>query len=144
MDAAGRSLVRTLLATRHNGAIEKASTGLALVCERLLASDTAELSALPAAWLDELLSTASRGATTFLRRSAGLPFAVLAVLYAEHNLSKGGGAMIGVALRRLLARAADEKGEEGGEAEESRSGAAASTRSTCCATSTRTRRLAWR
>ena len=39
------------------------------------------------------------------------------MLYAEHNLSKGGGAMIGVALRRLLARAADEKGEEGGEAE---------------------------
>ena len=118
VDAAGRSLVRTLLATRHNGAIEKASTGLALVCERLLASDASELAALPAAWLDELLSTASRGATTFLRRSAGLPFAVLAVLYAEHNLSKGGGAMIGVALRiRLLARAADEKGEEGGEAE---------------------------
>ena len=118
VDDAGLRLVSVLLQSRHTGVIERAAQGLALACERLLACPQPSLATLPAEWLSALLTKAlgppsddvlrthlaahlhsakQRGTEfeaqrelTFLRRSAGLPHAVIAVLSAERHGASGG------------------------------------------------------
>eukprot|EP00667_Euglena_gracilis_P000175 EG_transcript_175 len=87
--AVGGLLMSILLRTKHNGAIAKAQEGFSLVCRRLLRCGIPELVQLPGLWLDHLLSSAgvlSADYRRILRRSAGLPLAVLAVLDAEDRL----------------------------------------------------------
>ena len=89
VEAVGRLLMHVLLHTKHNGAIAKAQEGFGLVARRLLRCGIPQLVALPGAWLDLLLSDAgvrSRDAGRTLRRSAGLPYAILALLDAEDRL----------------------------------------------------------
>ena len=81
LDAAGCALVKLLMRTRHTGVIERASLALSQVSERLLSSCSPPLASLPSEWLRDLLSGGS--AVTYLRRSAGLPHAVLGILRAE-------------------------------------------------------------
>ena len=60
-----------------------------MLCDRLLGCGHAERAALPRAWLAGLLRASGAegsGELTHLRRSAGLPFAMLAVLYSEQTL----------------------------------------------------------
>lgn len=129
LNEAGLRLVAVLLQSRHTGVIERAAQGLAFACERLVASPCPALANLPTEWLAALLASAlgepseellrlslqshrsahvgrvsPAGARepTFLRRSAGLPHAVLAVLYAERPGASGGrlfGACMSEALR---------------------------------------------
>mmetsp|Transcript_22983 Transcript_22983/g.70379 ORF Transcript_22983/g.70379 Transcript_22983/m.70379 type:complete len:1811 (+) Transcript_22983:138-5570(+) len=114
---AGNSLIGALLRTRHNGAIEMCSEALAELSHRALVSLDADTAALPASWCAKLLEAAigGGGATTHVRRSAGLPHALLAVLYAEERAAAAGRSsapsgtpMFTHAVRQLLARAIDD------------------------------------
>jgi hypothetical protein len=89
LDAAGCALVKLLMRTRHTGVIERASLALSEVSERLLSSCSPPLASLPSEWLRDLLSGGS--AVTYLRRSAGLPHAVLGILRAERIGTPSGG-----------------------------------------------------
>ena len=83
---AGERLLATLLAMKHNGAIEKTRVGLTCLGERLLRSSDATLSALPKAWLAELferLEEPNQSVKDLIRRSAGIPFGFMAVFLAE-------------------------------------------------------------
>ena len=83
---AGERLLATLLAMKHNGAIEKTRVGLTCLGERLLRSSDANLSALPKAWLAELferLEEPNQSVKDLIRRSAGIPFGFMAVFLAE-------------------------------------------------------------
>ena len=106
----------------EQGAIESAALGLTQLCAQLLAAGGAagaEFRALPSAWLDELLEAAIGGEGTHLRRSAGLPAAILAVLHAEHaeggagdggsGKQTGAGHLLERTVQRLLARAESEE-----------------------------------
>lgn len=142
LDDSGRALVSVLLRSRHTGVIERAAQGLALACERLLLSPVVELASLPAEWLAELLATAfgtldeplldglrlsdtCRGrltdgetstsrSLTFLRRSAGLPHATIAILTAEPAGRSGGayGGPIFIAVMRSLVQSAQADGPD--------------------------------
>ena len=65
MRTAASTLLRTLLSTRHDGACEKAAEAFQQLCEMLLVRHvgSAELSALPASWLEQLLLVATEAAT---------------------------------------------------------------------------------
>ncbi|KAL6781504.1 hypothetical protein ACKKBG_A11425 [Auxenochlorella protothecoides x Auxenochlorella symbiontica] len=81
----GARLVQQLTLLKHNGAIEKCSQALSAVCTRVLASGVKELDVAPLAWLDAFLAFLSRpgqGRSDIVRRSAGLPAGILAVLAA--------------------------------------------------------------
>eukprot|EP00755_Sulcionema_specki_P017458 Sspe_Gene.11271::Locus_3805_Transcript_1_1_Confidence_1.000_Length_6072::g.11271::m.11271 len=84
----GAFLVSMSLESKHNGAIAKAAGALGRVCERLLRCRIPALHILPSQWLDRLLSEGgvlSSNAARILRRSAGLPPALLAILDAEDH-----------------------------------------------------------
>lgn len=133
VEVAAESLLHTLTTTRHDGAITAAASGLGMICERLLnlsaSAGDCSLAYLPARWLEGLLSGTevggAGGAVTYLRRSAGLPHAVLAVLHAEQlggseSAHRGGhvtsaGAMLASTVQRLLESAAPPGGETAGE-----------------------------
>eukprot|EP01065_Artemidia_motanka_P025497 TRINITY_DN30489_c0_g1_i1.p1 TRINITY_DN30489_c0_g1~~TRINITY_DN30489_c0_g1_i1.p1 ORF type:complete len:2118 (+),score=676.16 TRINITY_DN30489_c0_g1_i1:56-6355(+) len=85
---AGDFLVRMVLASKHNGAIAKAAAALHRLCFRCLRCTLPELRCLPSEWLAGLLDEGgvkSKDETRALRRSGGLPPALLAVLEAEDH-----------------------------------------------------------
>ena len=53
------------------------------VCKRCLRSENHAVRALPSSWLNYLLDLSTHPTRTVLRRSAGLPFCLLAILRAE-------------------------------------------------------------
>eukprot|EP00756_Hemistasia_phaeocysticola_P001500 Hpha_TRINITY_DN11055_c0_g1::TRINITY_DN11055_c0_g1_i2::g.92778::m.92778 len=84
----GESLVGMVLASKHNGAIAKAATALYRLSHRCLRCTLPALRALPSAWLEHLLQEGgvrSSDGTRALRRSGGLPPALLALLEAEDH-----------------------------------------------------------
>eukprot|EP01062_Namystynia_karyoxenos_P051933 TRINITY_DN41121_c0_g1_i2.p1 TRINITY_DN41121_c0_g1~~TRINITY_DN41121_c0_g1_i2.p1 ORF type:complete len:1325 (+),score=413.57 TRINITY_DN41121_c0_g1_i2:95-4069(+) len=115
--AAGELLIGMALASKHNGAIAKASEALHRISHRCLRSPLAELRALPGRLLERLLrdgGVRSRDGTRALRRSGGLPYALLALLEAEdHDAAPP--ALANRALASLLevAEAGRPEGEEG-------------------------------
>lgn len=84
----GELLLKVLLTTRHNGAIERTFLALQLVCKRSIRSPISSIATLCSGWLENLLSQVIVNDAYALRRSAGIPFAVLAVLYAEGGASQ--------------------------------------------------------
>lgn len=69
-----------------SGAVEKTRIGLTLLTKQMLVSGDAELAALPARWLQKLLDAvraAGCSVNEMHRRSAGLPYAFLALFMAE-------------------------------------------------------------
>lgn len=79
-------LIESLLRTKHNGVMRKVQQALRTVCAALLRSRDAAFYVLPGEMLDLLLG--SEGVTSgnvarMLRRSQGLPHAIVAVLEAE-------------------------------------------------------------
>ena len=83
-----QALLQTLSSTRHDGACERAAASLEKICRLALRDQTKHtLTGLPAEWLNQLISLAGSTAeyTTCLRRSAGLPIGVRAILRADEQ-----------------------------------------------------------
>ena len=99
----GLFFVRSLMEIKHNGATERLSDGLQATARRVLACNDDDLATLPAQWLNGLLNAVKapgQSRTSIVRRSAGLPSAVLALCLAE----AGGAAraLLPAAAERLL------------------------------------------
>ncbi|KAJ8903644.1 hypothetical protein NDN08_004746 [Rhodosorus marinus] len=86
--------------TRHTGVIDKASDALKTIASRLVRSSSPNLRELPPEWLASTLASATRGDLYVLRRSAGTPFYILAVLGAERK--KGNRHFLPETVRQLL------------------------------------------
>ncbi|KAG1680341.1 hypothetical protein FOA52_015431 [Chlamydomonas sp. UWO 241] len=113
----GGLLLRLLLALKHNGAVEKATMGLSAIASRVLRSGQPELNSLPHSWLAALFAAMcarGQGRDEIVRRSAGLPYCLGALLQAEpHNTPK---ALLPAAMAALLqiTRAAGDGGSNDG------------------------------
>jgi hypothetical protein len=86
MQAMGDNLVSILEEVKHQGSTMKAHLGFIVLVQQLLASSSSALNALPYKWLDRLKMFVERPDQTrsdIVRRSAGLPFALVALLKAE-------------------------------------------------------------
>ncbi len=78
VSALGSLLVRLLLDMKHNGAVDKAHTGLRVLAEPLLKDAHPGLNSLPAAWLAACQARMVRpgqGLGDIVRRSGGITFA---------------------------------------------------------------------
>ena len=80
-------LLFVLLSTRHKGVLEKTYIGFELICSRIFESSITELLQYPPKWLDILLDRITNSANIITRRSAGIPFAVNAILRSEARQS---------------------------------------------------------
>ena len=79
----GGVLLSVLGHSKHNGVLENAHAGLLQVCERLLSSDDVSYR-LVCGWLEELMSRIRvADDDSWLRRSRGIAFALLAILKAQ-------------------------------------------------------------
>ncbi|KAJ9452575.1 hypothetical protein DIPPA_15535 [Diplonema papillatum] len=86
--SAGQTLVQMALLSKHNGAIAKACSSLGVISHRTLRCRIPTLRGLPSQWLGDLLATGgvqSKNASRILRRSAGLPHVLTAILDAEDH-----------------------------------------------------------
>ena len=84
--AAGARLMRVLFSVKHTGALAKTRIAMTALCSRLLRSGDDALTSLPQRWLDEVAERLNRPGQDFrdrVRRSAGLPYAFIAILLAE-------------------------------------------------------------
>jgi thyroid adenoma-associated protein len=79
----GNTFISTFTNTKHNGVIEKGAFSFNIICKRLLSSGIPELCQLPAHWLQKFLDLIVEDKKNVLRRSAGLPWAIMAILTAE-------------------------------------------------------------
>lgn len=79
----GHTYLHVFMNTRHWGVIDGASEGFQLLCERLLQNPGINLRALPKTWILQTLSNALSGELYVLRRSAGIPSLMNAVVNAE-------------------------------------------------------------
>jgi hypothetical protein len=69
---------------KHRGAIEKAAETFSLFCVKLLESPDAYYRSLPEKMLDKTLEKiTTENLSTVLRRSAGIPPTIIAILRAE-------------------------------------------------------------
>lgn len=83
---AGARLMRVLFSVKHTGALAKTRIAMTALCSRLLRSGDDALTSLPQRWLDEVAERLNRPGQDFrdrVRRSAGLPYAFIAILLAE-------------------------------------------------------------
>jgi hypothetical protein len=101
----GQLLMKVLLTTRHNGAIEKTFLAFQELCKKAVQSPVASVSSLCSEWLTSLLSTVILEDAYILRRSAGIPFCVLGILYAEGG--QGQRPLLNRAMESLLRVAVD-------------------------------------
>ena len=111
LKSAGEKLFNVLFTVKHTGALEKTRIGATTLCARLMCSSDRALSELPQLWLSELMDQLRRpdqGVRDRVRRSAGLPYAFMAILLAEPK----GQARVALndALPRLLDIALDDSG----------------------------------
>lgn len=98
----GRTIDFVLRSTRHWGVIDGAAEGMQLTCEALLRSPAEAARVLPKEWVAGIVESATRGETYVLRRSAGLPHYVLAVLRAEGSTKKSHAMPILTEVARML------------------------------------------
>ena len=69
---------------KHRGAIEKAAESFSLFCQKLLSSPDPYYKSLPETMLDKALEKiTTENLSTILRRSAGIPPTIIAILRAE-------------------------------------------------------------
>lgn len=69
---------------KHRGAIEKAAETFSLFCQKLLQSPSEHYKSLPGQMLDKALEKiTTENLSTILRRSAGIPPTIIAILRAE-------------------------------------------------------------
>lgn len=102
----GQWLVTTLLALKHWGAVSAISETLISLCKVLLLSSSEQtLAQLPFHWLSSVLTSirCRRHDIAMTRRSAGLPFCVVALLVSEMESSNHPGLVL--AMTELLAMA---------------------------------------
>lgn len=83
IESIGNAYRHVFMNTRHWGVIDGAAEGFQLLCERLLQNSDIHLRSLPKQWALETLSIALRGKLYVLRRSAGIPAFINAVVNAE-------------------------------------------------------------
>jgi hypothetical protein len=78
------SFLDLLFNFKHRGAIEKAAETFSLFCVKLLESPDAYYRSLPEKMLDKTLEKiTTENLSTVLRRSAGIPPTIIAILRAE-------------------------------------------------------------
>lgn len=78
------SFLDMLFNFKHRGAIEKAAETFSLFCQKLLANKDEYYRSLPGKMLDAALSNITvENLSTILRRSAGIPPTIIAILRAE-------------------------------------------------------------
>lgn len=88
IESIGELYIAVFTGTRHWGVIDGASEGLQLLCERLLSSSSMSLRALPEQWAMDILSRALGGELYVLRRSAGIPWLMNAVVNSEASVNR--------------------------------------------------------
>lgn len=84
----GDLYISVFVGTRHWGVIDGASEGFQLLCERLLSSSALHFRALPKKWAMEIITRALSGELYVLRRSAGVPWFIGAVVNAESAVNR--------------------------------------------------------
>ncbi|ORY85863.1 hypothetical protein LY90DRAFT_158101 [Neocallimastix californiae] len=86
----GSNLYRNYLSTiRHYGAIIAIYPGYIQLCKKLLNSSQEVFSSLPQKWLEDSLNTIKNSnKISITRRSAGMPFLILAILLSEQTSNK--------------------------------------------------------
>ncbi|CAG8738565.1 28857_t:CDS:2, partial [Racocetra persica] len=85
----GGTLFRTLLTSiRHRGAFSAVYPGYVSICSRLLDSPQIEFIELPKTWLKEDICAITTNSISITRRSAGLPFCILAIVSSEPSTQK--------------------------------------------------------
>lgn len=84
----GQHLLDNLLVLRHRGAMETTGEGFQAICESILSTNDRSLHAIVHTWLAQLLTRIDDTPWALLstRRSAGLPYAFLAILRSETNV----------------------------------------------------------
>lgn len=102
----GQHLLDNLLVLRHRGAMETTSEGFQVICESILGTNDRALHALVNDWLTQLISRIDNTPWELLstRRSAGLPYAFLAILRSETN-TRQSRTLLPVVFSHLLATA---------------------------------------
>lgn len=86
LKAMGDHLIKALITLKHNGAVEKTSHGLQMLCESLLKSLDQNYRQLPIHWLQVILDRIrerDQQTDDIIRRSGGLPYAILALFKSE-------------------------------------------------------------
>lgn len=101
----GEILMKVLLTTRHNGAIEKSFLAFQVLCKQIARSSLEAIASLNSKWLRRLLDNVLVEEDYALRRSAGIPFCILAILYAEG--ASGQRPLLKQAMEALIAVAED-------------------------------------
>ena len=82
----GNFLIDTLTSIRHWGAVVPLADAVALLCPALLASGSAKTVMLPGLWMREILARLSTNSNiSVTRRSAGLPFCIVALLVGQSS-----------------------------------------------------------
>lgn len=84
----GDMFLSVFTSTRHWGVISGASEGLQLLCEKLLQASENSSRILPREWIARTLSMTLRGDLYVLRRSAGIPHLICAIVNAEAAIIK--------------------------------------------------------
>ena len=109
-EAAGAQLFHMLLEGKHNGAVDKTQNGFTVLASALLASPHAEIAALPSKWLEEALTHMQRSSQSLrdiVRRSAGLPYAIVALFKAKPSSASASSGLAALGMRQLLSIAGD-------------------------------------
>ena len=95
VSSGGAALLHLLTSTPHDGACEVAAVALERICGALWQCQDEAMHVLPFQWLEQCtLAVTGRGPLwseylTFLRRGAGLPLAIRAILRAAHAQGVG-------------------------------------------------------
>ncbi|XP_057665069.1 thyroid adenoma-associated protein homolog isoform X1 [Diorhabda carinulata] len=88
----GEFFLDVFIATKHKGVFEQAFVGFSHICDSLWASSNSTLNCLPKKWLEDtlLLCTGETPSDKLCatRRSAGLPFLILALITSEPIIDK--------------------------------------------------------
>jgi len=80
----GDSILNMLFAFKHRGAIEKAAESFSLLCHKFLSSNQAKYQEIPKEMLKQAFERiAKENHSTVLRRSAGIPPTIIAILRSE-------------------------------------------------------------
>lgn len=78
------NILNMLFSFKHRGAIEKAAESFSLLCSKLLGSNQVKFQQIPSDMLDRAFAhITTENHSTILRRSAGIPPTIIAILRAE-------------------------------------------------------------
>ncbi|CAJ0758199.1 14216_t:CDS:2, partial [Entrophospora sp. SA101] len=83
----GELFKNLLISIRHRGAFSAIYPEFLKVCTRLLSSNQSDFFGLPKIWLEENINAIKTNSISITRRSAGLPYYILAIVYSESSSS---------------------------------------------------------